>query len=207
MTDKNKDTTKRRKDGGPADRLDWLTCQLQFKLTISEVKTLILMVRDADETGEFWSSYPRLQRMAGLCRTAWFRARKGLIEKGIIRRIFDTDKKYLHQLTGADNGWEIDDTAWKRPKHRGAAESPSDRDAVVPVTGTPTVPATGTESVPMAGTSTPTGTQDEPSACASGAVALVQPREPNGENQPSESTDPPPPPPTANAGGGGSIRK
>ena len=142
------------------------------------------MVRDSDQKGYFYSSYTRLQRMAGLSRTAWFKARKGLIDKGIVRQVKGND----HVLTGVDNGWKIDETAWKRPENRDA-----NTDVVTPVD------SPGTET----GTGNLDRTQVEPSACASGAVALVQPREPNGENQPSDR----PTPPTANAGGGGSQVK
>ena len=71
MTDHLQDT-RNRKDGGPADRLDWLTYQLLDRLTGNEIKALIPMVRDSNERGYLWSSYTRLQRMAGLKRTAWF---------------------------------------------------------------------------------------------------------------------------------------
>ena len=134
MTDTTKNTTKR-KDGGPLDRLDWLTFQLLSKLTGNEVKTLIPMVRDSDEKGFFYSSYTRLARMAGQSRTAWFKARKGLIAKGIIRLV----KGNNHVLTGVDNGWKIDKTAWNRPENRDAntdvvtlVDSPENRDANSP---------------------------------------------------------------------------
>ena len=190
MTDTTKGTTKSY-PGQAADRLDWLTFQLLSQLTGNEVKALIPMVRDSDQKGYFYSSYTRLQRMAGQSRTAWFKARKGLIDKGIIRQV----AKNNHVLTGVDNGWEIDETAWKSPENRDAntlantdvvtlVDSPENRDGKILETGTQPVPETGTGNLDR--------TQVEPSACASGAVALVQPREPNGENQPSESTDRPP---------------
>ena len=130
MTDTTKDTTKNY-PGQAADRLDWLTFQLLSQLTGNEVKALIPMVRDSDQKGYFYSSYTRLQRMAGLSRTAWFKARKGLIDKGIVRQVKGND----HVLTGVDNGWKIDETAWKRPENRDAntdvvtpVDSPRNRD-------------------------------------------------------------------------------
>ena len=130
MTDSTTDTTKSY-PGQAADRLDWLTFQLLSQLTGNEVMALIPMVRDSDQKGYFYSSYTRLQRMAGQSRTAWFKARKGLIGKGIIRQV----AKNNHVLTGVDNGWEIDETAWKSPENRDAntdvvtlVDSPENRD-------------------------------------------------------------------------------
>ena len=113
------------------DRLDWLTFQLLSQLTGNEVKTLIPMVRDSNEEGYFYSSYTRLARMAGQSRTAWFKARKGLIDKGIIRLVNGNN----HVLTGVDNGWKIDKTAWNRPGNRDGdtgVDSPENRDGDSP---------------------------------------------------------------------------
>ena len=110
---------------------DLLTYQLQKGLTGNEVKALIPMTRDAATDGTLWSSYTRLARMAGLSRSQWFTARKSLVAKGCIRRLPPNN----HQLTGFDDGWVIDKSAWERPENR---------DSRIPKPGTGTVPKTGT---------------------------------------------------------------
>ncbi len=72
--------------------------------------------------------------MAGLCRSSFFIARKGLIAKGLIRQL----KGLRHELTGVDNDWEIDRKAWDSPGNRDA-----NKDAIIPETRTESVPETG----------------------------------------------------------------
>ena len=105
--------------GGPRDRMDWLAYQLQKDLTGNEVKALIAYNRDSNKAGMCFSSIARLAQIANISRTQFYEARIGVIAKGCLtvpnsgkgRRTTST-----HKLTGADDGWLVDSTAWERPK-------------------------------------------------------------------------------------------
>ena len=114
------------------------------------------------------------------------RARKGLIDKGIIRQVGKTD----HELTGVDNDWEIDQTPWKRPGLQDATDSPGNPDAIIRETRTVTVPETRTESVLETRTGNPGRTPVEPKADALSVRPLFNPT-----NQPTNR-------PPAEGGGG-----